>query len=157
MPALLKLAKFSVKMTFGKVKVNAASVVVGQSGQARLLAKTRNYILSRNRYLWDTTSRYSTDQPAVYFATTFVPKVVRVDCEEDEGETNKSERVECSLCGGTGRENHRNKSMLPKGEYPVWCPQCGGSGLCYKAHNLTGNIGFRLPHFNTTSEESPDR
>jgi len=63
------------------------------------------------------------------------------------------------LLSGLGRTNYTSVSMLPSGEYPVWCNHCGGSGksFCTKCHGLGSkmfqhSIGFRLPH-NITSKE----
>ncbi|XP_011093463.1 uncharacterized protein LOC105173431 [Sesamum indicum] len=42
-----------------------------------------------------------------------------------------SGRVDCHSCNGSGRTNHAQLAILPKGEWPKWCRSCGGSGLGY--------------------------
>ncbi|KAL0284101.1 UNVERIFIED_CONTAM: hypothetical protein Sangu_2845000 [Sesamum angustifolium] len=42
-----------------------------------------------------------------------------------------SGRVDCHSCNGSGRTNHTQLAILPKGEWPKWCRSCGGSGLGY--------------------------
>ncbi|KAL0346504.1 UNVERIFIED_CONTAM: hypothetical protein Scaly_1666400 [Sesamum calycinum] len=37
----------------------------------------------------------------------------------------------CSMFNPTGRTNHTELAILPKGEWPKWCRSCGGSGLGY--------------------------
>jgi hypothetical protein len=39
------------------------------------------------------------------------------------------QRVQCACCEGKGRVNCRDAAMLPSGEWPSWCPACGGGGL----------------------------
>ncbi|KAF5731577.1 hypothetical protein HS088_TW18G00257 [Tripterygium wilfordii] len=37
--------------------------------------------------------------------------------------------VDCTYCRGRGRTNCVHLTMLPNGEWPKWCRDCGGSGL----------------------------
>jgi len=39
------------------------------------------------------------------------------------------QRVECACCAGKGRVNRPGDAVLPRGEWPSWCPACGGGGL----------------------------
>nr|GMD45493.1 protein EMBRYO SAC DEVELOPMENT ARREST 3, chloroplastic [Ipomoea batatas] len=60
-------------------------------------------------------------------------------------------RVECYDCNGRGRTNYVDLEMLPKGKWPKWCRNCGGSGMNHCSRCLgTGEyryiMGFGLMH-----------
>ncbi|EPS65601.1 hypothetical protein M569_09180, partial [Genlisea aurea] len=60
-----------------------------------------------------------------------------------------SGRVCCRYCHGRGRTNRVQLEMLPKGEWPKWCRDCGGSGLGFCSRCLgTGEyryiMGFKF-------------
>lgn len=70
-----------------------------------------------------------------------------------------SGRVGCHNCHGIGRTNFTHLAILPKGEWPKWCRDCGGSGLSYCSRCLgTGEYRYIMGfHFmKMKSDESED-
>ncbi|KAF7835967.1 urease accessory protein F isoform X1 [Senna tora] len=69
-----------------------------------------------------------------------------------------SGRVDCHQCHGKGRTNNVDSEMLPKGEWPRWCRNCGGSGLDYCSRCLgTGEyryiMGFHFMREDTNQSQ----
>ncbi|KAL3516734.1 hypothetical protein ACH5RR_023636 [Cinchona calisaya] len=73
-----------------------------------------------------------------------------------------SGRVDCHNCHGIGRTNCTHLTLLPKGEWPKWCKDCGGSGLSYCSRCLgTGEyryiMGFHFMKMNTDQPGDTER
>ena len=57
-----------------------------------------------------------------------------------------------------GRLNHLERRVLPRGEWPEWCPACRASGLahcgrCMGTGQKRRKLGFRLPNVDSSDEE----
>ncbi|WZN66046.1 hypothetical protein HKI87_14g76090 [Chloropicon roscoffensis] len=129
---------------------------------ATFLAKTTSYRLhrDRNEALRQEPAKQANSNKTDYFRIKQRNlSVARLEGREEAVGNERcvncsgTGKCDCTYCGGIGRANYTDTNVLPAGQYPVWCKECGGSGLSYCVRcQGTGNnifqqgIGFRLPH-----------